>query len=309
MGKLDTINFITTNCHCWQGKGDKEVLNTFSTQKLENIKEGIVQRQKLDKIADAIRNGLAMPNLSIDDMEPVVNTKLPVLVANMVQVENKCKSGGGAAGMGEGKDEEESLENKAKSKKDMEDEEEPDGDEFDYEENSSTGLSETTGTTDTVRGTAATQLPSTSPVKTTTKNQHTNEDTKVTKPQTVNEWLATAPSQVQRAVSHALKLEAASRANIIGKLVANVRNEEVKKQTLAILNSKSLEELQIMEQAFGNLGAPVSNDRPDEIGNDYFADYSAAAPSLSANTYGTFNADLGDDDVLIPQRLEFTQAK
>lgn len=77
------------------------------------------------------------------------------------------------------------------------------------------------------------------------------------KPQTTDEWLASAPAEVQSAVRNAMALEAAEKQRIIGELTAHITNEENKKQVAATLNGQSLEQLRIM-----HLMKPAATQQP-----------------------------------------------
>jgi hypothetical protein len=92
-------------------------------------------------------------------------------------------------------------------------------------------------------------------------------------PQTMKQFMATAPKEVQQIVANALKREASDKAAAIKVIVANNRN----KFTAEYLKTKDLEELQALAEMFsepvangvqrfiGANGAPINNaGQPDE---------------------------------------------
>ena len=93
-------------------------------------------------------------------------------------------------------------------------------------------------------------------------------------PQTMKQFMATAPKEVQQIVANALKREASDKAAAIKVIVANKRN----KFTAEYLKTKDLEELQALAEMFsepvanggvqrfiGANGAPIGNaGQPDE---------------------------------------------
>lgn len=63
------------------------------------------------------------------------------------------------------------------------------------------------------------------------------------KPQTAEEWFATAPPEIQSAVRNAMTLEQQTKKGLLDQLTANVNDDQVKR-VLNRLKDKSIEELQ-----------------------------------------------------------------
>jgi hypothetical protein len=118
---------------------------------------------------------------------------------------------------------------------------------------------------------------------------------------TVNEWLGSAPPQIQDAVRNAMEIEQRERAHLVNQLVANVADAGKKKRLAANLMTKPLVELRDMvlmlpQQAprrqvgafpytgqqveplfIGNAGSPGSR-QPEEDKNDFLP-----LPSMNYN--------------------------
>ena len=72
--------------------------------------------------------------------------------------------------------------------------------------------------------------------------ENENEEVKVTKPQTAQEWLDAAPAEVRNTFQHAASLEAGEKQRIIDRLTANVKDEKLVEH----LGTKSLDDLRTL---------------------------------------------------------------
>ncbi len=51
------IEDLTTNCDCWKHQGDKEVLNSFTDEKLVSLKQGLDKHKQVEAVANAAVQG------------------------------------------------------------------------------------------------------------------------------------------------------------------------------------------------------------------------------------------------------------
>lgn len=57
MDREAIINELVTNCNCWKGENDKEVLNGFSDEKLTELKKQLDKNKNLEAVANAAKKG------------------------------------------------------------------------------------------------------------------------------------------------------------------------------------------------------------------------------------------------------------
>lgn len=58
MTKPQLIDYLVTNCECWKGPKDREVLNTFDEAKLKTMKTVVENAKKNEIVANAARSGI-----------------------------------------------------------------------------------------------------------------------------------------------------------------------------------------------------------------------------------------------------------
>lgn len=211
MDRKATIDFLVTNCDCWKGTGDREVLNGLTDEKLTTLKAGAEKAQQAEAVANAAREGFGIPST-------ITVNAMPAFIKDAIA---KKKAAEDAADGGADDDEEDDAGDK-KGKK-------------------------------TVKNTA-------------------------TKPPTANEWLASAPPEIQSAVRNAMAIEQSERDRFIQRLTANLAGE-AKQALVNRLSTKALDELKDLA-----LLVPV---RRDDVAPNYAG---AAAP--------TGNHQVDESDVL-----------
>lgn len=57
VNKEQLVNWLTTNCDCWKGDKDKDTLNTFTEQKLTQLKDAAEKAKRREEVANAAEKG------------------------------------------------------------------------------------------------------------------------------------------------------------------------------------------------------------------------------------------------------------
>lgn len=57
MNKEQMIAWLTTNCDCWKGQGDREILNAMSEEKLRTLQQGAQVAVQHAQVANAVKQG------------------------------------------------------------------------------------------------------------------------------------------------------------------------------------------------------------------------------------------------------------
>lgn len=70
--KDQLIQWLTTNCECWKGEKDKEVLNTFDEAKLTQLKKAAEKSKNNEAVANAAKAGFENDNVKIE-LDPTTN--------------------------------------------------------------------------------------------------------------------------------------------------------------------------------------------------------------------------------------------
>lgn len=136
--------------------------------------------------------------------------------------------------------------------------------------------------------------PSETPTQPTANSKPTEEPVK--KQMTDEEWFASAPAGVRAAVTNAAKIEKRERETLISKLTAN--SEDDKKEALvATLNTKSLEDLELMASL---IPAAPSSQEPNRK-----ASWFGSVPAVQTNNS---KQELDEDDLLIPPTINFAES-
>lgn len=110
-----------------------------------------------------------------------------------------------------------------------------------------------------------------------------------TKKRTAKEWLEDAPPEVAKAVQNAMKVEAREKAAIIARLTANCKDDAAKAQAVAVYNTMSLDQLQLLAVALP-VPAPTQPQVPNIFGVNF--------PDPGVTVPGVNSAD--DDDDILP---------
>lgn len=77
MTRQKAIHFLVTNCACWRGPDDREVLNTFSDAKLEKLVEVSRRSQSNEAVVNAVsRQLVGNGSLTLNAMPPVIQAAI-----------------------------------------------------------------------------------------------------------------------------------------------------------------------------------------------------------------------------------------
>lgn len=252
--RAELVSNLTTNCDCWKYEGSDGVLNAMPDEQLVTVYN---QAKALEDIVPVI-NQIA-EDFGVD--QSVTLDRLPqTLIANAVAAFDGSGEGGGEGDTranGEGDDPDADYNDDG-----LEGEEEGEYD-GDNQEQGSTMISD----------------PQTKG-KGVVKNQRR-------KPMTTNQWLATAPPDVQVVVRNALRRDAEEKEKLIETITSNANNEFSDEELLA-MNTDQLRPIAKLASVTRNRAAAPKKNGHNRAAN-YFGIQGAAAP--------VFN-EVNDEDLL-----------
>lgn len=250
--KTEAVQFLTTNCDCWKGKGSSKTLNALPDEALNSLVAS-------EQLATAVRNRLGekAATLTVNQLaESLADPEVELeLIEDETPVEN-CDMGGG----------------------EVEETEEAEGTEA--EEAAPPPFAKKK-----LKKKGPPMAPPTGNAAATPQRM------------TMEQWTAMAPLEVLERDARAKQVVNGERDRIVAKLVANsaARTKDQKDQLRKTLNTKTLDDLNLMALLQVNRKASPGDERPTNVPNYGGMGHSYEEPVLNegVNEDGSINDEDG----------------
>lgn len=206
MNREEAIGYLTANCDCWKAAADRDVLNTFTDDKLAALKAAAEKAKAQEAVVNTARAALKLPaDLTLNAMSAAMEAKCREMMAAEKPAANTL--GGGSP------------------------------------------------------------PPAQPPVK----------------PQTTDEWLATAPVAVRTAVQNAMLIEQREREHLVARLVANAPDDASRQAAAAVYGALGLDALRPLVAALPAPATPALPAAGALPGGFAFPSYLGAAGAPATN--------------------------
>ncbi len=257
--RAELVGNLTTNCDCWKHEGSDKVLNAMPDEQLVAVYNQSSSLREILPVLNQIATDFGV------DADKTTLADLPqTLVANAMASFDGSHDGGGsdtrANGAGDDPDGDYDTEGDSERMEDEEGDYEGDEQTDDNHQQAKTGVHNTQ-----------------------------RKPTRRNKPMTTNQWLATAPPEVQVVVRNALAIDEQRKEELIEAITANANNPYSEEQ-LYSMNTLQLEPL---AQLAAKPQAPVrnQNNKPRQsVANFYGAQ---GAPRQTAPVNNAFEPEEG----------------